>query len=292
MELGKVMLSCAASRGALFLMLLPFGAAGAQEADAEPPPEGAVESSQPAKQPPVHSFLHDEYQIWTAPFRPSNLGSHGMKKYGVPFLLISAATIATDRKTSEVLPNTQDQEIWSGRVSQAGASYTLAGFAGGMYLIGKARGDSHLKESGFLGLQAFAHTQLVAYGLKQITQRERPAADRRRIGFWRGGDSFPSGHASTTFAVATVFAYEYRERIAVPITAYSVASLVAASRVSARRHWVSDIFAGGAGGFMIGRFVYKQHHDPNLSGSPVERKSRLVPEVGVAPVGFLLSWHL
>ena len=32
---------------------------------------------------------------------------------------------------------------------------------------------------------------------------KRPVVVDGRAGFWKGGDSFPSGHATTTFAVAT-----------------------------------------------------------------------------------------
>ena len=291
--------------GALFLVLLPLRLSWAQDArdpvlpppletqvpDAGSPDLQQLPAPQPPKRPLVRRFLHDEYRMWTAPFRSSNYDSHSMKKYGVPLLVISAGAIATDRKTAELLPNTPDQEIWSGRVSQVGTSYTLAGFAGTMFLIGKAKSDNHLREAGSLGLQALAHSHLIARGLKQITQRERPSVDKQRTGFWRGGKSFPSGHASNSFAVATVFAYEYRHHIAIPIAAYSVATLVSASRVSARQHWFSDIFAGGTLGFMIGRYVYKQHHDPSLPGSPVDRKSQAVPEVGIVPGGILLYWH-
>jgi membrane-associated phospholipid phosphatase len=235
------------------------------------------QSSGPGKQPVFRRFLHDEYRMWTSPFRAGNYDSHTMKKYGVPFLLISGALIATDRKTADLLPNTQDQAIWSGRVSQIGASYTLAGLAGATYLIGRATDNQRAREAGFLGLEAIAHSQLLVLGLKQITQRERPLVNDQRGGFWKGGDSFPSGHAATSFALATVFAYEYRDHIAVPVTAYSLASLVAASRMSARRHWVSDVFVGSSLGFLVGRYVYKHHHDPNLPGSPVHRASRLIP---------------
>ena len=97
-----------------------------------------------------------------------------MRKYGLPFLLISGALFATDHKTADLLPNTQDQTTWSGRVSQLGAAYSLAGFSGAIYLIGKATKDDHKKEAGFLSLEALGHAQLLALGLKAITQRERP----------------------------------------------------------------------------------------------------------------------
>jgi membrane-associated phospholipid phosphatase len=92
-----------------------------------------------------------------------------------------------------------------------------------------------------------------------------------KAGFWHGGDSFPSGHAATSFAVASVFSYEYREHLAVPIVAYSLASAVSASRLSAQRHWISDITVGASMGFLIGRYIYKRHHNPDLPGSKVTR---------------------
>lgn len=232
--------------------------------------------------------------MWTSPFRKSNYETHTVRKYVVPFALISAALIASDSKTSDVLPNTVDQQVWSGRVSQIGGAYSLAGGSAALYLIGKVTGNEHARETGNLSLRAIAHTQLLTFGMKQITNRQRPINDKALSGFWNGGDAFPSGHSATSFAVATVVAYEYREQIIVPIAAYSLATLVAASRVSARRHWLSDVFVGSSMGFLVGRYMYKTHHDPNLPGSNVERNrtSRFVPQIGFSGLGPVLSWEL
>src|SRR5262249_34009546 len=239
----------------------------------------------------LRTFLQDEYRMWTAPFRFHNYESHTMIKYGLPFVLMSGALIATDHKSAEVLPNTEDQTVWSGRVSQMGAAYSLAGFSAATYLVGHLKGNDHAKEAGILSLEALGHAQLFALGIKAITQRERPLDENPSgTGFWKGGDSFPSGHATSSFAVATVFAYEYREHIAVPITAYSIASLVSISRLSARKHWASDIFVGGSLGFLLGRYVYKHHHDPKLPGSPGYRTSRLMPDFTVDDRRVSLYW--
>src|SRR5262249_50081788 len=160
----------------------------------------------------------------------------------------------------------QSQVIWSGRVSQIGAPYTLAGLTAASYLAGRFSGNDHLKETGFLGLEAVGHSQLMVFVLKRITNRRRPIDTTHGTGLWQGGASFPSGHTIGAWAVAAVFSYEYHDHIAVPITAYSLATLVSLSRMGARQHWVSDIFVGGSMGFMIGRYIYKQHHDPDLPG--------------------------
>jgi membrane-associated phospholipid phosphatase len=241
----------------------------------------------------LSTFLHDEYHIWTGPFHASNYDSHSIKMYGIPFILITGAAMTTDRYTAHWLPNTPSQVVWSGRVSQIGAGYTLAGFAGGTYLLGRALHNDHAKETGFLALEALAHSAIIVEVLKEITQRTRPADVTHGTGWWGGGSSFPSGHTITSFAVASVFAYEYSDHIAVPIAAYSVATIVALSRMGAQEHWASDIFVGGAMGFMVGRYVYKQHHDPELPGSlPVRRSvtARLKPDFGIGDQGLGLYW--
>jgi membrane-associated phospholipid phosphatase len=251
---------------------------------------------QPASPPDVsvntlpRRFLNDEWKMWRSPFRRSSYESHALKKYLIPFALISTALIASDRKIAETLPNTSDQVRWGGRGSQFGAWYSLAGIAGSTYLVGKFAGDDHAKEAGLLSLEALGHAQVAVFAVKELTNRERPLDHDGRGGFWEGGNAFPSGHVTSAFAVATVFAYEYRDHIAVPITAYSLASLISASRMGARKHWASDIFVGGSLGFMIGRFTYKRNHNPSLPGSRVSRTDRLIPQVGFGRTGSALSW--
>jgi membrane-associated phospholipid phosphatase len=235
-------------------------------------------------------FAREEYRIWTSPFRRSSYQSHALTKYVLPFIAISGVLIGTDTRTADALPNTADQTKWSGRVSQLGAGYTLAGFSGLTAAVGQVIGDDHAKEAGLLALEALAHTQVIIFGVKQITNRSRPLETDQKGGFWKGGDSFPSGHAASSFAVASVFAYEYRDHVAVPIVAYSLASVISASRLSARRHWFSDIFVGGSTGFLLGRYVYKKHHDSGLPGSPVQRTDRWKPDVQIGGTGVALSW--
>lgn len=232
-------------------------------------------------------FVKDEITIWTSPLRKSSYDSRAVKKYLIPFSIITATLIATDRHTADALPNSTDQTRWSGRFSQGGAWYSLAGASAGTLLIGQFGGNPKARETGWLAFEALGHAQVATFAIKQITNRGRPLDNDQRGGFWRGGTSFPSGHSAGAFAVATIFAYEYRDKPIVPITAYSLASLVAISRVGARRHWLSDVFAGGSLGFMMGRFTYKRHHPGQ--GQPT-LKTALTPEVGFSPYGPALNW--
>lgn len=69
--------------------------------------------------------------------------------------------------------------------------------------------------------------------------------------------SFPSGHATSVFSVATVIATEYKENPYIPGLSYSIASLTAISRVHDNRHWASDIFMGSVIGYFTGKWVIK-----------------------------------
>ena len=281
---------------AAVLFALP---ASAQQFNSPPDPaadSGPVAQSDYSAKSALRDFFIDEYRMWTSPFRPSDYDAHTMEKYGFPFLGASAALIATDQTTSRGLPRAGTQAfIWSGRVSQIGAPYTLAGATATLFFLSKAAHEDHLTETGFLSMDALAHSELIGLVIKEATQRERPVTvtgTLSREGFWDGGQSFPSGHATGSFAVATVIAYEYGgQHIAVPIVGFTLASIVSASRVSGRQHWVSDVFVGGALGFMEGRYIYKRHHNPDLPGSPVRRASRLIPDFDVGTSGGTLYWE-
>ncbi|MEO8130957.1 MAG: phosphatase PAP2 family protein [Bryobacteraceae bacterium] len=243
----------------------------------------------------VKTFVSDEVKIWTSPFRQSSYTGHAFQKYVIPFTLITGALIATDRRTSQALPNTRDQTTWSLRVSQIGTAYSLAGMAATTYVIGRISGDSKARETGFLGIEAIAHSQLVTLVIKEASQRTRPAdAFANNVGgtgFFRSGNSFPSGHASGSFALATVFAYEYgHDHRWVPYASYGLASVVAASRLSGEKHWLSDLFVGSSTGFLIGRFVYKTHHDFRADDGR-SRTAMLMPQFGVSTHGANLAWN-
>ena len=103
-------------------------------------------------------------------------------------------------------------------------------------------------------------SSLVTHGIKYTTRRERPDLS--------GKTSFPSGHAADTFAVATALERHLGWRYAIP--GYLFASYVAASRLPANRHWLSDVVFGAAVGTIAGRTVgsHEREH-PLLPVSPV-----------------------
>lgn len=117
------------------------------------------------------------------------------------------------------------------------------------------------KATALLTLQSFLLTQGFITGIKYVTGRERPEDTDDAFDFQgpSKGDfnaSFPSGHAGSAFAVASVISQMYGDDNPwVPWFAYSIATGTALSRVDDNRHWFSDVFVGGAMGYFIGRTV-------------------------------------
>jgi membrane-associated phospholipid phosphatase len=209
-------------------------------------------------------ILRDQIAIWTSPFHTDKSDV----KWWAIFGGATAAAIATDEWSARQLPNTSNQVRLGNYISKIGSSYTLVPLSAGFYFLGTAVGNQRFRETGLLAFETLIDGAVVNAVLKAATQRDRPLAGNGEGEFWahRGfNSSFPSGHAANTWALASVFAHQYRHKLIVPVIAYTLAAGVTAARVSARRHFPGDVVAGGAMGWFIGDYVYGRRHNPDLA---------------------------
>jgi undecaprenyl-diphosphatase len=101
-------------------------------------------------------------------------------------------------------------------------------------------------------LTIIATDQFNSSVLKELFGRLRPChtlPDVNLLVGCGGGKSMPSSHAANNFAAATVIVYYFRKNYAI---FYSVAVLVALSRVYVGVHYPSDIMVGAFVGTSIG----------------------------------------
>jgi len=139
----------------------------------------------------------------------------------------------------------------SDAVSTAGdaALVAVAAAAGGMTLWQKDwDGAIQLAESAALDLA-------VTYGLKYAVKERRPNDEDNQ--------SFPSAHASISFASAEYLRKRYGWEYGLP--AYGVASFVAYSRVESKAHFVHDVLAGAAIGVASSYLFTTPYRDLNLA---------------------------
>ncbi|WP_232429354.1 YjbH domain-containing protein [Noviherbaspirillum autotrophicum] len=131
--------------------------------------------------------------------------------------------------------------------------------AAGMAL---AFGDERMQNTGVVSLQSALVAAGASIGTKYVVGRARPEEER---GQWtrattRSDASFPSNHASIAFAAVTPFAKEYDAQ-----WLYGVAAVGSMGRVAARKHWFSDVAAGGILGYATGSWLWNAQHDNSKS---------------------------
>jgi len=171
-------------------------------------------------------------------------------------------------------------------------------FLGASYLIGRFGGHEPLAEASSLSAEALLDTGLWTTLIKRVTARTRPSAGGEGTFFQyqpqagQSNASFPSGHASGAFALATVFSGIYgKEHRWVSWVSYGAAGMVGLSRVALGRHFTSDVVIGSVIGNSFGRMVLARR-----DGTAAERKIHPMvgptfdPETGATGAQVSLSW--
>lgn len=125
------------------------------------------------------------------------------------------------------------------------------------YAGGAALREPEVRATGTDAIAAIAIAELaIAVPLKVLAGRSRPYSDEgsHALHPFAGGVSFPSGHTTVAFALASVLS-EHADRPWVSGVAYGLASLVGAARIAQRSHFLSDVVAGGLIGTFVGKVV-------------------------------------
>jgi len=97
--------------------------------------------------------------------------------------------------------------------------------------------------------------------VKSLFRRARPEWDQDRPLHLRKprSSSFPSGHATSGFMAATVLGAG--RSTPTKVAWYSVASVVAASRVHVKIHHASDVVGGAVIGIALGTMLKRRHRE-------------------------------
>jgi membrane-associated phospholipid phosphatase len=210
-------------------------------------------------------MLQDQKAIWTSPFHTAKADV----KYWAIFGTATAAFIATDRWTVKQLPNSSSQVSVSTWASRVGSAYSLIPITAAFYFIGSGTHDDRIRETGLIGFESLIDASLVVEAVKLVSDRARPLESDGKGHFqdspngrWSSG--FPSGHAISAWALASVIAHQYPHPRIVPVLAYGLASTVVLARVGARQHFPGDVVAGSAMGWFIGDYVSGRRHNRDL----------------------------
>ncbi len=151
-------------------------------------------------------------------------------------------------------PHHTFSEDWRDAFGAVGNPVTHFALAGAWYLLGQQTMNDKTYEVGktmFSGLMINSMTVMVG---------QAASWDKAPNGEY---GTFPSGHTSSSFVVASVLHEAYGHVVGVPL--YGLATLVGIERLDDREHYFSDVVMGAVLGTVIGHSV-ASGRDPEFFG--------------------------
>jgi len=165
---------------------------------------------------------------------------------------------------------------------------------GGLYVFGRVSKKPNVADLGWHGLESVVLATAITGVLKGTMGRARPfvtndtnPANFQLFGGFGDADrqSFPSGHTTTAFAVASSITSETRRlhptyvKFVAPVL-YGGATLVGLSRMYHNKHWASDVVLGAGIGTFSGLKVVRYSH-----AHPHNFIDRVILRTAIAPDG-------
>ena len=174
--------------------------------------------------------------------------------------------------------------------SEGGHIYYIMAATGIYGLIGK---NEKLVSTSLLATQALITGNIAASFMKFLTGRSGPlvynTVTLRPEKKFKGPfsnyqvdiygnkchSSFPSVNSTTIFALATVFASEYKNIRIVPIIAYGTGFLIGINELLTNKHWVTDIIAGEILGYFTGKLILSNNNTLSHLKTGLKRLSNI-----------------
>ncbi len=218
----------------------------------------------------------DLKQEFTKPFHMTRRDWLNLGKFAAVATAVSFADEPIQKFSVKLMRNKPALQNISSYTTKFGSTYetyTLASFAAYGLIFKKPK----MINTTLLATQAYITGAALEGVVKFLSGRTRPSAyapneeAEPKFGgpFSKGSknangskqySSFPSGHTTVAFAAATVFAKEYKDKVYVPVVAYSAATLIGLSRITENKHWATDVLTGAVIGYMAGKNVVNNYH--------------------------------
>jgi len=218
---------------------------------------------------------------------PARWNREKWENVGWASLAVAATAMVIDSPLRDEMRRQPKDNSFMLNIERFGAEYSL-GVVGGFYLAGSlAENDTAIMVAQDCLTASIIASGLITPALKIATGRSRPyentgTNDFHALGANKLNSSFPSGHTTEAFALASVISAHYEETL-VKNSAYTVATLVGIARTYHDAHFASDVLAGALIGNWVGNSVVA-HNQASRANTMV-----LLPKTGDNFTGLSLS---
>jgi undecaprenyl-diphosphatase len=229
-------------------------------------------------------YLSDSWHIYSSPGRINRHDAYWL----AAFTATAGILYAYDQDIYDRLKRNEDDRLYR-PFRKIGKTFEPIGMMGNTnkYYFGGLAAGYIFKIRPLMEISAqILESHFIAGGVKNVANivvgRTRPHEGKGPRYFeFNKGTSFPSGHTSSIFQVATVLSHHLRFRPAT-IILYGIATSVAFQRVTSDSHWPSDVFIAAVYGTAVSRAVIRLHEN---------RKAKLttVPLIKGEAIGFISS---
>jgi len=183
------------------------------------------------------------------------------------FLFSLGATYAGDPKIRTLVQKnrTGGTDDLARIMDNFGRGEVLFPLTGALYYYGKKTGRERLARASRDAMKNMLISGGITSGIKWAIGRARPLEEKGPRSFhpFSNRTSFPSGHTSMAFAAASAYAQEYPGEV--KLLSYTLAVLVAYSRLNKDAHWASDALASALFSTELARRLRHRKKFPLLS---------------------------
>lgn len=243
---------------------LPLGHSPAHAEDAVAPAAGSS-GQNPGRDAlrGVRTLGSDAWTIFSSPARLDRTGAAWLAGTA----LVTAVVYNNDEAISRAFRRQHGDPVYDA-VLKLGNNIEPIGYMGRMapYYVG-ALGLGYAFRNRPLTVipGQIIESHIIAGGVRNLSKvlvgRRRPFENRGARDFsFDGGTSFPSGHTSIAFEIATIVS-SHAGRWPVTVSSYALATTVAMQRVDSGNHWASDVLVPAVTGSFIAKTIVQRHEE-------------------------------